>query len=46
MITMTTQALRCDLLGYAQCQLNLFFGILAAGLESTGEKVELPDVED
>jgi len=46
MITMTTQALRCDLLGYAQCQLNLFFNILAAGLESTGEHVELPDVED
>ena len=46
MITMTTRALRCDLLGYAQCQINLFFNILAAGLESTGEIVELPDVED
>jgi hypothetical protein len=46
MITMTTQALRCDLLGYAQCQLTYFFSVLAAGLESTGERVELPEVED
>lgn len=46
MITMTTHALRCDLLGYAQCQLNRFLSLLSEGLERTGEPVELPEVED
>ena len=46
MLTMTTQSIRCDLLGYAQCQLNMFFNALSVGLEKTGVNIELPEAED